>query len=183
MNNWIFILPLIAAMAGWCINKLFIWLLLYRILPKRLPGLAQKLGKLAQEEFLSMGIEKKISDPANLEKAMPVIESHVDNCLRNKLKEQMPMVGMFIGDKTIQTMKTVFIKELENLFPEVMNQFAGNMKNQLDIEKIVSSKILSISSEKIEKMMAKELRFMALAGAVTGFLVGLLQVIIALLIY
>ena len=172
------ILPLVGALIGWLVNLALVKWLLYSVVPKRLPALAAQLGVLATKEFLAFDIEKKISDPSNLEKAMPVIESHVDNFLRNKLKEQMPMVSMFIGDKTIQTIKAVFIKELETLFPEIMNQFAGNMKSKLNISKTVADKILSISPGALEQKMKKELRLLQLAGAVSGLLIGIAQVLI-----
>jgi hypothetical protein len=37
---------------------------------------------------------------------------------------------MFIGDKTIEELKTVFMEELELLFPALMNSYSGNL-NQI----------------------------------------------------
>jgi hypothetical protein len=52
------------------------------IFPKRQKQFAEKLGKLVSAEFLSFtDIEQKISDPDNLKKIMPMIESHVDDFL------------------------------------------------------------------------------------------------------
>jgi uncharacterized membrane protein YheB (UPF0754 family) len=195
MNYWYFILPFFGAFIGWIINKIAFYVMFHPVLPKKILGLtfqglfpkrqqqlAEKLGRFVKTEFSSIDIEEKISDPANLQKAMPLIEVHVDDFLRIKLKEQMPMISMFIGDKTIGSLKAIFMKELETLFPEVMKHFAGNMKAEFDIEKIVVSKVAGLDPGMIENMLAKELRVLTISGAFTGFLVGLLQIVIALLV-
>ena len=132
-----------------------------------------------------MDIEKKINDPGNLQKVMPMIETHVDDFLRVKLKAEIPVVSMFIGDKTIVSLKKVFMQEIEILFPEIMKQFASNLKSELDLEKIVIQKVQAISPGKLEKELYKglsgELKWVGIIGALTGFFIGLLQVIIIMI--
>jgi uncharacterized membrane protein YheB (UPF0754 family) len=179
MNYWLFLTPLFSALIGWGIHKIAIRSLLHSSRSRQ--RLAEKIGKLAASEIASLDLEEKIGDPANFKKLVPVIEDHVDDFLRNKLKEQMPMISMFIGDKTINTLKTVFMQELESLFPQVMKQFATNLKNDPGIEQMISSKLLAMSPQKLEKMLSKQLRYAEMLGAITGFVAGLLQVIFILL--
>jgi uncharacterized membrane protein YheB (UPF0754 family) len=65
-----------------------------------------------------------------------------------------------------------------------MKQFAVNLKNELDIEHIVINKVSAFSSDKLEELlfqiMSKEFRFVELIGALIGFIIGLLQVVITL---
>jgi len=178
MNYWLFILPIIAALIGWGIGKLATWFLVYKIWPKRQPAIADGVSRLVVQEFSTLNLEQKIADPSNLSKARPVIESHIDNFLRVKLKDQMPMISMFIGDKTIESLKTIFMQELETLFPEVMKHFAGNMKAEMGIEKMVREKISGISSEYVNKILGKELRYIAAICAFTGFITALIQIVI-----
>lgn len=178
MNYWLFLLPFIGAFIGWIIGKLATWFLIYRMWPKRQPAIADGISRFVVQEFSSLNLEQKIADPSNLSKARPVIESHIDNFLRVKLKEQMPMISMFIGDKTIDSLKGIFLKELENLFPEVMKQFAGNMKTELGIERIVREKISGISSGNVNKILGKDLRYIAAICAFTGFITALIQIVI-----
>ena len=84
---------------------------------------------------------------------MPVIENHVDDFLRSKLKDKIPVLSMFIGEKTITSLKEVFMQEIETIFPEVMKQFAGNLKNELDLEEIVIKKVAGFSSDKLEEIL------------------------------
>jgi uncharacterized membrane protein YheB (UPF0754 family) len=97
----------------------------------------------------------------------------------------MPVISMFIGDKTIGQLKTVFMQELEELFPVIMKNYVANLKNDLDLERIVVDKITHFSSDKLEDMLnqilTKEFRFVEVIGAALGFFIGLLQIFLTLL--
>lgn len=199
MNYWLFLIPIISAFIGWFTNwiaikmlfhprqpKKVLGIVIHGIFPKRQQQFAEKLGRLVSEELLSFEeIAKKLADPANVEKLLPFIDAHIDQFLKVKLKESMPVVGMFIGEKTVSQLKSVFIEELTQLFPGLMEQYMTNLQDQLDLEKIVIDKVRGFSSEKLEtilqQIMAKEFRFVELIGAVLGFLIGMLQVGISLL--
>lgn len=199
MNYWLLIIPVISAFIGWVTNWIAIKMLFHPREPKRILGItfhgifpkrqqqfAEKLGKLVSAEFLSFtDIEQKISDPENLKKIMPMIEQHVDDFLRTRLSDEMPVISMFIGDKTIGKLKTAFMKEIELLFPPVMKQYAANLKTELDLEQIVIKKVSGFSSDKLEEIlyqiMSKEFRFVEIIGAVIGFIIGAVQVLITVL--
>src|SRR5215467_996354 len=131
---WLFLIPLACALTG-CLIVQFLLIILFHpykprkvlgiriqgILPSQQPAMAKKTAQSAAAEFLSSKlIQEKVTDPAQVQKIMPVIEEHVDHFLRNKLKKEMPMVGMLIGEKTIGSLKKVFLAELENMFPAVI---------------------------------------------------------------
>ncbi|HTB51261.1 MAG TPA: DUF445 family protein [Ferruginibacter sp.] len=155
------------------------------IFPKNQQLIAQKLGQVVSKELLSFDeIEKKITDPDNLQKLKPEIEAHIDNFLRHKLKEVFPMLSMLIGDKTINQLKEAFIVELENLFPVLMKNYMNKLQNDLDLEKIVTEKIAGFSAEKLENMLdqitKKEFKFLEISGAFFGLLIGIIQVVFML---
>lgn len=196
MNYWLILIPIISAFIGWFTNWIAIKMLFHPrepkkilgvtfhgIFPKRQKTLATNLGKLISDEFLSFNeIEEKISNPENLKQVLPMVDAHIDNFLRRKLPDEMPVISMFIGDKTITKMKSVFMVEIEELFPKIMKQYAGNLKKELDLEEIVYTKVSAFSSDKLEdilyQIMSKEFRFVEILGGVIGFLIGLLQVLI-----
>jgi len=200
MNYWLILIPLLSAFTGWITLRIALRLLFRPLEPIKIMGLtfqgifpkqkqqiAIKVGQIVAAEFSSYAglFEQKISDPQNMEKIKPLIEIHIDDFLRNKLKEQMPMISMFIGDKTINSLKVVFMQEIENLFPQVMQQISRNLKNDLDLEQMVISKIAGVSSQKLESLLhhnlVKEFRIAAGLGAVIGLLIGLIQLAIFLL--
>ena len=200
MNYWWLLIPFLSAAAGWLIHRGAATLLFHPRTPKQFPGFSiqglipkhrhtftQQLGSYAAAEFQAMDmIEKKISDPATLAKVIPVIEVHVDEFLRVKLAEKMPMISMFIGDKTINSLKTVFLQELENLFPKVMGQFAGNLRSELNIEKLITDKLSAITDEELEAKiragMGAILRSFYMLGAFTGLIAGLIALVSLLLL-
>jgi len=196
MNYWLLLIPVISAFIGWVTNLIAIKMLFHPrlpvkilgitiqgIFPKRQEQFAVKLGKLVSEELLSFkDIEQKITDPENIKAMIPLIENHIDRFLREKLSETMPMLSMFIGDKTIDKIKEVFLGELENLFPIIMKSYLGKLQTELDLEAIVTEKVKAFSSEKLEQIlyqvMSKEFTFIEIIGAILGFIIGLLQVVI-----
>jgi uncharacterized membrane protein YheB (UPF0754 family) len=198
MNWWLLVIPVISAFIGWFTNWIAIKMLFHPrepkkilgitfqgIFPKRQQQFAMKLGKLVSNELLSFGeIEQKISNPENVQKILPILETHIDTFLREKLTVQIPMLGMLIGDKTIGMVKEVFLKELEELFPTMMKQYMTTLQHELDLEKIVVEKVDGFSSDKLEEIlnqiMSSEFRFVEIIGAVLGFIIGLVQVLITL---
>ena len=196
MNFWFFLFPFFGALIGWILNTLLLLYLFHPLHPKnilgfRLHGLfpkhqhefAKKLGKLVAENFFSFDeLEQKIINPDNLKKVMPVIEEHVDEFLNVKLMKEMPFLSMFIGSKTISSLKKTFMEELEVLFPQVMKNYAANLKSEFDIEKIITQKIENLDPKSIELLfyreMSKPIRRFKLIGATTGFIIGLFQVIL-----
>jgi uncharacterized membrane protein YheB (UPF0754 family) len=156
------------------------------IFPKRQQVFAARLGKLVSDELLSFSdISTKITNPSNLKSVMPLIEKHIDRFLREQLPEQMPLISMFIGESTIQELKGVFVRQLEVLFPEIMQSYVHTLKEQLDLEAIVTQKVAGFSSDKMEQIlmsiMQKEFRFVEIIGGMLGFVIGLLQVLLTIL--
>lgn len=194
--NILILIPFISAFIGWFTNWIAIKMLFHPknpvqilgitfqgIFPKRQRQFAEKLGKLVSEELLSFkDIEGKITNPANINKLMPYVEEHIENFLRVKLAEQMPMISMFIGEKTIADLKIVFVSELTVLFPVIMKNYMGNLQSELDLEKIVTEKVIGFSSDKLEEIlvaiMSKEFRFVEIIGGILGFLIGILQILL-----
>lgn len=193
------IFPLVAAFLGWMAHWMAIKLLFYPKNPKRFLGIriqgyfpkkqnqiAEKLGAMISKDFFSFAeIEKKISNPGNIEKLMPQVEPHIDHFLRVKLAEEMPMISMFIGDKTINQMKSIFIKELQNLFPVIMENYMKQLEQDIDIEKMVVEKLSQLPSDKMETWLQvslkNELAWIKMFGAFIGFIIGSLLVLMCLL--
>ena len=191
------LIPVISAFIGWFTNWVAIKMLFHPREPKRILGItfhgifpkrqkvfAERLGKMISSEFLSFeDIQKMITNPQNLQKLMPTVEGHVDNFLRNKLSDEMPFLSLFIGERTIASLKRIFMQELEILFPQLMNSYAVHLQAELDLEKIVTEKVSAFSSDKLEnilyQIMSKEFRFVEILGGVIGFIIGILQVLIA----
>lgn len=191
-------IPVISACIGWFASRIAIKMLFHPrdpvkilgmtfqgIFPKRQQQIAIKLGKFITSELLSFSeIEQKIADPANVEKILPLLETHIDTFLRKKLPTEIPMLGMLIGDKTISQVKSVFMKELKQLFPLLMRESMTVLQQDFNLQKIINEKARRFSSDKLEKIvnriMSTEFKFIEITGAVLGFIIGLIQVVISI---
>lgn len=195
----LYLIPIVSAFIGWFTNWVAIKMLFHPrepkkilgftiqgIFPKRQAIFAAKLGQMVTRELLSFeDIAAKITAPAQVEKVFPLVEQHIDHFLRVKLAETMPVISMFIGDKTTEQLKQVFMAELALLFPPLMGQYMEGLKSELDLEKIVTEKVMAFSSDKLEQIlndiMSKEFRFVEILGGILGFIIGIFQVLLTLL--
>ncbi len=199
MNYWLFFIPLLSALLGWCIVFLggrylffparpvsFLGLQLQGIIPKRLPVIAAQLKEhISRQLDLGKMLEDKLQDPELFASVKPVIETHIDDFLRHRLKEQMPMISMFIGDKTVQSLKEIFIKEIEAIFPKVLSQFAGKIGEAIDLGKLLDGQLLQLTPELLKSLYQKNVfpslqKASLIAGSI-GLLVGMVQLAIAVI--
>jgi uncharacterized membrane protein YheB (UPF0754 family) len=199
MNYWLLFIPLISAFVGWGVNTVLIQLIFYPLIPKKILGItiqglipknqlviANQAAKYVTSQISFQVIEEKLTNPDIIEKIMPFIEEEIDNFLRNKLPLQLPMISMFIGDKTIAQLNEVFIAELRILFPKLISNYIHTIQSNSTLEMIISQKIASIPLDSIENSirigLKKEFQLFRFIGIVTGFLIGLFQIMISLFI-
>lgn len=190
----LYLIPFISAAIGWVTNYIAIKMLFYPkeeknyiffrfqgIFPKRQEVLARKLGHLVASKLFSTEIVKqKIDNPQTRKEIRHSIDLEVAIYLRKKVKDKLPVVGeLLIKDKQIEQVKDIICSELDQFIPRVMNEFTDRL-DQVDIEKIVYTKVAQFSSDRLEDLLMgvlkTELKFIELAGAVLGFIIGLVQV-------
>jgi uncharacterized membrane protein YheB (UPF0754 family) len=185
--NWslLIILLVVAALIGWLANRIIVKLLFRKLIQKQ-PVLAQQIGAKAASLISFEEIEQKITSPEAAAKILPVAEVHIDDFLRNKLKDAFPMIGMLIGDRTIGTLKGIFMKELESIFPVIIGGYVKNWQSDLDIEQLIAGKIAAIPPAELEaavkQTLTKELRLFQLVGALVGLLIAIVQILLTLLL-
>ena len=175
--------PLIAAFIGWIFNLILIQYLFKNALPAKLPALGNKAAGYVSEKIINIdGLAARLTDPQQLESVKPFIESHIDHFLNEKLKEKMPAIAMFIGEKTIVMMKAALMEEIDQLLPGLLNKFMGNLSESIDIKKTLTEKLNEIPEEKITALLndnlKREKRLFQIFGAVSGFIIGLTLVML-----
>ena len=194
MNDVMFWLqPFIAAFTGWFTTWIAIFMLFHPKQPKRFLGItiqgvfpkrqkqfAMKLGKVVATELINFkDIAEQLKDPRHLSQVKPIIEKHLDDFLKVKLKEKLPVIAMFVSDGMLGQIKEGMLEEIEQLLPDVLSHYTDSMTNKIDIEQMVTDKVADFSSDKLEEIlkivMSKEFRFVELIGGVLGFVIGLIQ--------
>lgn len=196
MNNTLLLLPIISAFIGWFTNWIAIKMLFHPKNPKNILGFkiqgifpkgqkqfAQKMGELVANELInSEQIASKIKDPEQLSQLRPYIDEHIKSFLKTRLKEKIPVLSMFITDNILDTIRESLLQEIDILLPQLMTKFADNLTHEIDIKNMVTTKVANFSSDKLEEIlvsiMKKEFKFVEIIGAILGFIIGIIQIII-----
>lgn len=183
---YLYLFPLIAALSGWLLNHLLLRYFLGKVLPAKAPAWAAAAGNYVSGTVLSPGrLASGLSDPAKLETLKPVIEQHIDVFLKEKLKEKMPAIAMFIGEKTIEMMKKSLLEEIDLLLPELLGRYAATLGNSLDLGKLLRQKLEAMPATELDGMIRKhlerELRLFRWYGALGGLVTGSILLCLALL--
>ncbi|BAV06391.1 hypothetical protein SAMN05421788_10750 [Filimonas lacunae] len=192
MNICYWLLPFFTAFAGWLSVRVVVYLLFYPVRPVVLPGfkwqgllpakqsrIATELGRVIQKELSFTVIEQQLTRPDTFQQVKPGVEAHIDEFLRVKLPKAMPVISMFIGDRTIQQMKDIFMGELETLFPAIVHQYVQALEKDTDIAQLVAEKINSLSPLLLHQHLyapaAAQMAKLSVIGILVGFVVGMLQ--------
>jgi len=192
----IYTLPVIAAVIGWFTNYLAVKMLFHprnkvRILfwdiqgifPKKHHVLAQKIGKLVAEDLLSVrDIQDLLTHPENVSQINRDIEEKIEDYLTHTFPEKYPMLSFFVGEKSKNKIRLALMEEMETMGPELMNKTIASLESKLDIENFIKERVSMFSTVRMEKLiqgiLSSEFRFIEWVGAMVGFLVGLIQLIL-----
>ncbi len=198
MNFWSYTIPVFGFILGWAINSAVLWVIFNPVKPiqilhiklqgviyKKQQIIAKNLSAWLAENFFSLQqIEHQFTNPTTIEKIMPAVETEIEFFLRNKLPEQMPMIGMLIGDKTIAQIKKVFVEQIGLMLPKLIKEYFSNVQSSLNIAALIEEKINSINLSAIESSLKKsfktEILFFKLSGAIGGLLIGLFELLLHL---
>ena len=119
-----FLIPVLVGAFGWCL----VWTI--SIMPFKWPHLADQW--VGQIDLAKLIPELTENDP--FESMKPVINDKLDDFFRHKLSAKLPMISMFIGDKTIEELKAVFMEELALLFPLLISEFSAHLNRDLQLQ-------------------------------------------------
>lgn len=173
-------LPVLFAFIGWVLAKVAVSLYISTLL-KRKESLGKAIGQYAASQFSFDSIEKTLTNPESIEKILPFADEHIENFLRVKLPAAMPMLAMFISDKLVTDMKAIFMKELTELFPALIQQYLSGIKKDIDISRLVSEKIQLVSDDSLRPFLKKALVVVDYSCVLTGFLCGSIYTLLTLI--
>ncbi|MCI5055366.1 MAG: DUF445 family protein, partial [Flavobacteriales bacterium] len=192
----VYIFPIISALIGWFTNFLAVKMLFrprkpvnigfYKvqgIFPKRQKKLAERIGKMVADELLSTeDIKAKLDTPETKQVLLNKVGEKFDDYLSNKLAEKYPIISTFLTDGMKQKIRDEFTAELGAIIPTLISDFVGSLDQVFDVEETIRTKVEELSIEKLEGLimgiLKKEFVFIELVGAVIGFLVGCLMLLL-----
>lgn len=193
-------LPFIAALIGWFTNYIaikmlfhpkkeikFLFFRIQGVFPKRQKDLAKKLGGIvSQELFSAKDIQSTLKEVASAPTIKELIGNKLEAIIYEKLPKVIPMVAMFLSPELVNKIKNALTSDIDKMLNELMGEVSDKLEDVLDVEGIVEEKVNNFSCEKLEELliqiMRKEFKFIEIIGAVLGFIIGVVQLLLIKLV-
>lgn len=190
-------LPIISGFIGWLTNYLAVKMLFYPreplnlfgfkiqgVFPKRQAFIADKIAQLVANELLvSKEIFEKIKSQETLDALHLQVEKKLHFYFDNNFEEKFPWMAKLMPSKIKLKIIKEVSEELRLITPEIIESQVNYLEGKLNIETIVREKVNLLSNEKLEAVLwdilNEEFKFIEWFGAILGFLIGLLQVLLA----
>ncbi|MGI6651757.1 MAG: DUF445 domain-containing protein [Limnochordia bacterium] len=192
--NWELIsLPIVAAVIGWGTNVIAIRMLfwprepirffgfeLLGVLPKRKQDIARSIGEVLNDDLLPT---EELIAAVNSEETRTRVARLITDNLTAKIQRFLPRFIMEHAEGKIRPLlEDLVSSEMENLFTQLSEDFSQELKEQRFLAKLVEDKINSFDLVHLEQLVLKvarnELRYIELFGAVIGFVIGLVQILL-----
>ncbi len=192
----IYLIPFLNALFGWSIIAVLFYFLfrpmkkknffifeIQGFIPKNILQWGNQLGDYASTNFINISsMKESLLNGEKMNEINKMLEEKVDDFLRNKLKEKVPVLSMFITDGLVSKMKEVLMEELKHMIPSTIDKLASDMEKKFDAKKLIAEKLNNISMEQIEKAFysntGKSITTLKFAVALFGFALGWLEVLL-----
>lgn len=190
------LIPLISAAVGWFTNFIAVKMLfrpqkpvkllfftVQGIFPKNQKLVAQKIGKMVADELLSADdVRDKIANQDNIDFIKRMLEQKIDHYLNNTFPQNYPITSVFFGQKRKNKLKEDLVLEVEKAAPDVIDEYLKNIEMSFNVEEIIQDRVEQLSPARLENLimgiLKKEFAFIEWIGAIIGFLIGLLQILL-----
>ena len=192
-------MPIVGGVIGWVTNLIAIRMLfrprrpiripllgvtVHGLLPSRQEQLAQSIGRAVAEEIISLAeVLDRVDIPGLREELVAAVSRHVEERLQGSMARLLPsqwraaLVG-YVQD--------VVARETGLLMDSLIERVRGRVEETIDLEALVAEKILALNLDELEalviRLAGQELRAIVVLGAVLGFLIGLGQMGLTLLL-
>ena len=188
------LLPLTGAIIGWITNVLAIRLLfrplypvrfgplrivLQGLIPKRRPQIAETVGEVVAAQLFSV-------DELAAQVDMPSLQLEVERMVKAAVErwcgEKMNLFPGPVRQYCSHVLRDMVAAEVARQFPQMTNVLFSRMREQVDVQAIVTEKINELSLNEVEDLVLtvarRELKQIEWLGACLGFVIGLLQALL-----
>ncbi|NDV62481.1 DUF445 family protein [Puniceicoccales bacterium CK1056] len=193
------VFPLIGACIGWLTNRLaiqmlfrprepinFLGLRVQGLIPKRQSELAKRVGEIVESELFNQHLIRNEIHKIDLQ---PYLDELATNIVWDRLApklRQIPLLGNFVNDKLLYNLTKVALESLSAETEPLLEKVSTEVERKIAVRKIVEEKIHAFDLDQLEsivrKLAQKEFRSIEILGGVIGFLIGLVQAGLVLVI-
>lgn len=190
------LMPLVGALIGWFTNWIAVKLIfrpylpvnilgykLQGVVPKRRRELARSIGEVIEKELLSA------DDLLGFMKSGEIlcgIEETLSQALKVRVLDRLPaFIPLSIKNAISDTIGDQMHRHLPSLIAELADKYGERFKEQFNIAEMVEEKVNSFPLDRLERIIvsvsSRELKHIEVLGGVLGFIIGLIQAGIMLL--
>lgn len=153
------------------------------LIPKRRAEIAKNVAETVKRELLS---EEDIFNGIIKDEDKAEIAGYINLKVSNIIAEKAIFLPLSLVNKINGYISDIVEKEVGNAIDDLSSSFIEKAKNRVDIEKIIEDRINEFDIEYLEEMTVriakKELKHIEVLGLLLGFLIGIIQGLITLVI-
>ena len=163
-----FLIPMLTGLFGWMLIWLLAKSLFFPTKAIQIGGFSweSNLARLINQFPVELLIPKEADSAASFKAMQPLMEEKLDFFFNHTIKDKLPMMSMFIGDKTVAQLKAVFLEELASIFPQMIDQLTQNAT--MNMSKSLAVKL----SDTIAPIIMKAIKPMQWAAFILGICWG-----------
>lgn len=187
------LIPFISGLIGWMTNLIaikslfrplkpinFLGFKIQGLFPKKQKRIAKTMGEVVEEYFLS---HNDISRIFENEHTLNDLKKELAPMLYDKIVKKIPSMFRGVATPIIQN----FVEtELDSMLIFFGKKIAFQIEHKVKVAELVEQKVLEYNVENLEEIMNKiakeEFKHIEMLGALVGFIVGLFQVGLFLLL-
>lgn len=195
MHFSLYLIPFIGAFIGWLSAALAILLIFYPgeplylgffsiqgIVPKYSKIIAKKLAAAFAEEFsLEEWLQERLTSPNVHQDVLKLIDSRLDGLIDN-LKHQIPMGALFLKGALAENLKRHATDELMKMLPEIPQALGKHLSLDDISNNFLDQPVNPARQQKIEEVITNLLKpdliRITMVGALLGFFLGFVQVML-----
>ncbi len=191
-------IPLVGAFIGWITNRLAVKLIfkpykpfkvpllpicIQGLIPKRRYELAKSIGKVVEDELLSIGdLLAYMSKPEIKDKILVMLNGSLKNTIVERLPDILPTA---VKNTLAVALVAMLSKQLPDQIDAVLMDVSEELTSEISISDLVEDKINSFDLTEVENIVlevaSRELGHIEIMGAILGFIIGLAQLGIVIL--
>lgn len=186
-------IPFITAFIGWLTNKVaikmlfrprdpvrFLGMTFQGLIPRRHEEMAERAGEIIEAEFLSHHMIREEIDKIELG---PHLDRYASVLIHQKVGPRLkalPLLGSFVNPSTLTTIERMAAEEMRKEAPKLLEKMADELESRIEIKQLVRDRVSAFELDKLEEVVHRiaqdEFRTIELLGGVLGFVIGLAQV-------
>jgi uncharacterized membrane protein YheB (UPF0754 family) len=152
------------------------------LIPRRQQQLAVEAGEIIERELLSRNV---IGNTLRSLDIKPIMEQTARRLIRDRVAARLqtiPLIGGFVNEQTIGMLESMAAQEIRKEADNIVARVARDLEDHLDIQALVTDRIATFDLIQLENVVLhvakKEFQTIERLGAVLGFVVGCVQLII-----